>query len=239
MAKTLEVEDAFQSVYHSPVDKHKAGAILVYKDRDDHSLTPLLIHLEQSSTWTSSILSPCTVVNFPYTSNLFYTCINVESFINLATSRSFDETLLNPVRTFFYNFGCNGEKSTAASSVDSINFCFPATLLSSNRQEAINGICKGRGCDHSTTDHCSCTHVIDISDISMGDVVEIILRNMPGNGYTGDPESSHPVHLHGYSFHVIEVGYILYIQLTMKAVFSPKITILYVVLGKINPVISL
>ena len=227
LAKTLEAEDALQSVYRSPVDKHKAEAILVYGDPNDHSLTPSLIRLEQSSTWNCSISSPCTVVNCLYTSNSLYTCINVESFINLATSSSFDKALLSPIRTLFYNFGFNGEKSMAASSLDGINFRFPVTILSSNIDKK-QLMAYGKKEDLTTLLLITVAVLmllilarvrnLDISDISMGDVVKIVLINMPGDGYTGDPESSHPVHLHGHSFYVIEVGYPTY----NEGSFSPQ-----------------
>ena len=51
--------------------------------------------------------------------------------------------------------------------------------------------------------------MIDISHIELGDTVDIILTNYSGSRISSDddPESSHPVHLHGHSFYVVTVGY--------------------------------
>jgi len=51
--------------------------------------------------------------------------------------------------------------------------------------------------------------VIDIGQVKLGDTIDIVLTNYPGSRFTSNdnPESSHPVHLHGHSFCVVTIGY--------------------------------
>ena len=68
--------------------------------------------------------------------------------------------------------------------------------------------CPGRGCDHDDgNDHCACTHGIDINDVEEGQSVELVITNCLINKYRKNPESSHPVHLHGHIFYVVKLGY--------------------------------
>ena len=202
LAETLEVNDG--SNFHNPISRHKAEGILHYNDGAAVSYRTT----ETFTTWKCSIANQCRYVNCPYKSfDPSTVCINVEQLRN-PLEKQFD--LSAPEKTYktlFYNFGFDGEKTTNGSSVDGINFRFPSDLPFTDAFN--NDVCPGRGCDHEVTDHCACTHVIDIGQVKLGDTVDIVLTNYPGSRITSDdnPESSHPVHLHGHSFRVVTVGY--------------------------------
>jgi len=69
-------------------------------------------------------------------------------------------------------------------------------------------MCPRRGCDHSLNSHCACTQVYDINDQPKGSVVQLVITNRDVKNTTVG--TSHPVHLHGHYFYVVEIGYPAY-----------------------------
>ena len=235
IAQTLETGEG--GAFYSPIDVHKAEAVLHYEGAPDY-ISDSSFPTATSSSWDCTQINiSCRFVNCPYN---YTECINVEDF-RYSTGEDIDDAIYDEdIKTLFYNFGFEGEKSTEGSSVDGINFRFPS-VLPSNSEEFLQQVCKERGCDHTakhqtavdqktghpkTVDHCACTQVIDISDVS---AVELVLTNYPrnatgsgtgnatgsgtgnatGNGTNSSTaiESSHPVHLHGHGFYVVKIGY--------------------------------
>ena len=114
--------------------------------------------------------------------------------------------LYNPVKTLFYNFGFDGERTTRGSSVDGINFRLPSHLPYTRDFRTTDQMCPLRGCE---LDHCACTQVIDITDVRKGRSIDVVITNSVS--YDSERvESSHPIHLHGHNFRVVKVGYPLY-----------------------------
>ena len=221
MAETLEHEFTENEAFHSPISEHKAEAILQYNINIPSEL-PIQ---EPSHTWNCTRESPCRVVNCPFASNSFtenvlnYNCINVHKFES-RSAESVPSSIYGPSiidNTLFYNFDFYGEKSTNASSVDGINFRYPADppVVDQKRFEANKDdyICPGRGCPHRLLDpdvpFCTCTHQIDLSKIPEGDAVQIVISNINtlANNKRLKLGSSHSVHLHGHSFYVVKTGY--------------------------------
>ena len=204
LAQTLEDSSkGVDSNFYNPLWSHKAEAILRYKGASESYISATV-----EETWSCKSYSPCRSVNCPYQSfDPKIQCINVEQFRDLFTDNNAisDSAFDNNPTTLFYNFGFDGEKTTNGSSVDGINFRFPSDLPSTDSFRA--DVCPGRGCDDFITDHCACTHVIDIGQVKLGDSVDIVITNYPGSPNDRNPESSHPVHLHGHSFSVVTVGY--------------------------------
>ena len=203
LAETLEVNGTSDEVFYNPIPSHKAEAFLQYEGAD------ATVSSASSYTWTCRVNSKCRFVNCPYvpSQSADHECINVDQF-DSHKDHQIEDSIYSPDKTFFYNFGFDGEKSTSGSSVDGINFRFPSHLPYTKEFTNDKQICPGRGCNHDEgIDHCACTQVIDINDVQEGKSVELVITNRPSNNYNGRPESSHPVHLHGHSFYVVKLGY--------------------------------
>ena len=197
VAETLEDQDLGDPNFYNRIGNHKAEAILHYE-----SASRTFSVSDSSSTW-SCLAQSCLHVNCPYEPvDPNIECINVDKFRDV-----FNTTINNPQNPtmLFYDFGFDGEISTSGSSVDGINFRFPSDLPDSDAFR--KDVCPGRGCDHNATTHCACTHVIDISEVKIDEAVDLVITNSPGTKPPNNPESSHPVHLHGHSFYVVKVGY--------------------------------
>jgi len=206
LAETLETEGG--TTFYNPINTHKAEAILHYDGAPAYNNSEFS---DQSRSWNCSEIS-CSFVNCPYKSP-YTECINVDEFKD-SLGKDIDEAIYdNNIKTLFYNFGFDGEKTTRGSSVDGINFRLPTVLPFTTSFESSKQACQGRGCDHKVTNYCACTHVIDINDVSEGQAVELVMTNYLGIDAVDDdgkplrPESSHPIHLHGHSFYVVKIGY--------------------------------
>ena len=197
LAETIEDDRIRNPNFNSPIDSHKAEAILHYEGASQFDY-----NVATSRTW-SGLCEVCRYTNCPYRSfDPNIECINVDEFrYHTRNNLIFDR---KRTTTYFYNFGFDGENTTNGSSVDGINFRFPSDLPSTDAFRA--DTCPGRGC---SIGHCACTHVIDISRVKKGDIAEFVLTNFPRQPEES-PESSHPVHLHGHSFYVVKVGYPMY-----------------------------
>ena len=206
LARTLEYSsDGTNPTFHNPISRHIAEAVLRYKGTTSSAYKSTTV----PDTW-SCYPTPCRYVNCPYQSfNPRIQCINVEQFRDPFGKANNNSVLDKNHTTLFYNFGFDGEKTTNGSSVDGINFRFPSNLPSTDSFRA--DVCPGRGCNHDATDHCACTHVIDLGQVKLDEAVDIVITNYPRDqttpGSESMPESSHPVHLHGHSFYVVMVGY--------------------------------
>ena len=80
------------------------------------------------------------------------------------------------------------------------NFILPSFPPQTQHEEFLkkDTICDLKAdCNPSTTD-CSCVHVIDIPH---KETVQFVLSAI------GAYNNAHPIHLHGHTFHVVDVGY--------------------------------
>ena len=204
LAETLEVDNGSR-VFNNPISHHRAEAILQYEGATLFNSSNSFIRY----TWECTTFNKCHFVNCPYhpNSQADHECINVDQFSS-PENEPIDNSIYNPDETLFYNFGFDGETSTRGSSVDGINFRFPTHLPRTKEFIDDNQMCPGRGCNRDGgIDHCACTQVIDINDVKEDQSVQLVITNRPTNNYNGNTESSHPVHLHGHTFHVIKLGY--------------------------------
>ena len=205
-AETLEDENIRNETFYTPINKHRAEAILHYDGNDDN----IDDNIDEIRTCTPS--SQCKVVNCPYKTNSDTSsiiCINADEFESLP-NHNIPESIYNPNtnKTLFYSFGFDGESSTSGSSIDGVNFRFPANPPQTEYPEfqSSGDMCPTRGCDHDIEPHCACTQVIDISDQINGTVVELVISNRIIDN-TSPGGASHPVHLHGHYFYVVKIGY--------------------------------
>ena len=203
-AETLEDENIINETFYTPINKHRAEAILHY-DGDDDNIDD---NINEIRSCTSS--SKCKTVNCPFKTNSNTSsiiCINADEFESLP-NHNIPESIYSPNKTMFYSFGFDGERSTSGSSVEGVNFRFPANPPLTEYSEFQNSgdMCPTRGCDHEIEHHCTCTQVVDISDQINGSVVELVLSNRIVDN-TSAGGSSHPIHLHGHYFYVVKIGY--------------------------------
>ena len=215
LAETLEIESQEENNFYSPISAHKAEAVLHYESEVSKSV------MEPSETWNCNN-TPCHVVNCPFkdksnlTEIMNYKCINVHQFEN-GLDELIPSSIHTPMVTLFYNFDFDGELSTNASSVDGINFRFPpdppVAEYEKFKANGHNYLCPERGCPHrldskANIPFCACTQQVDLSNIPRDESVELVIANINYNIedrlFRG---SSHPVHLHGHSFYVVEAGY--------------------------------
>ena len=203
-AETLEDENMRNETFYSPINKHRAEAILHYNGNDDN----IDDNITEIRTCTPS--SQCKAVNCPFkinnrTSSII--CINVDEFESLP-NHNIPESIYSPNKTLFYSYGFDGESSTSSSSIDGINFRVPANPPLTEFADFRNSgdMCPTRGCDHDIEPHCACTQVIDISDQINGSAVELVISNRIIDN-TSSGGASHPVHLHGHYFYVVKIGY--------------------------------
>ena len=203
-------------IFYNPIHLHRAEAILHYTDDESSPMIEINEIANNMSIWSCSADAPCKAVNCPfsnYKDNLSISCTNVDADEFKAydvdfTHHEIPSAVFSPTETLFFNFGFDGEKSTSGSSVDGVNFRFPAypPLTEYAQFQSSEAVCPTRGCDHQDFHHCACTQVIDISDRPEGSVIEMVITNRDVN-IMSSSGTSHPVHLHGHYFYVVDIGY--------------------------------
>ena len=212
VAESLEDElNSRNEVFHNPIRLHRAEAILHYRD-----IEPSSIEIDDITEpiWSCSADAPCKAVNCPfshYREDLHISCINADMFqaYDVSFTRHvIPSAVFSPTETLFLNFGFDGEKSTASSSVDGINFRFPThpPVTEYAQFQSSEDVCPTKGCDHEKFTHCACTQVIDISNRTEGSVIEMVITNRDVNEMNPDG-TSHPIHLHGHYFYIVDIGY--------------------------------
>lgn len=95
----------------------------------------------------------------------------------------------------FLNFGANGEGGS--DSINGRNFLSPhGSLQTQPGHEQKEKICELGNVDCSSPQKCVCTHTHNLT----ADYRETV-QSVVGQG----GQSTHPVHLHGHSFHIAEI----------------------------------
>ena len=209
-AETLEDPNVSDLNFYSPLDKHRAEAILHYDGSDD-TIDDDITEIRSCNSFAKCKAVNCPFKNYSDASNIY--CINADEFRSYSSEDIPAFIYQYNDNPLFYNFGFDGETSTSGSSVDGINFRFPAdppqtkplTFLGSG-DSCFNPIFPSRGCDHVTSPHCSCTQVITIVRLLPIFAFEFVITNRVVDT-TSSGGASHPVHLHGHYFYVIKTGY--------------------------------
>ena len=203
-SESLEVASFTNNeVFYNPIGTHRGEAILHYDDVSSPEIK------EISETWECTPSSKCRAVNCPFSQyGNIMNCINANNFES-TSNHEIPAAIYSPDSTIFTSFGFHGERTTGAASVDGVNFRFPANppLTEYKQFQSSGDMCPRRGCNVNES-HCACTQVFDITDQPHGSVVELVITNRDvENGASG---ASHPVHLHGHYFYVVEIGYPVY-----------------------------
>ena len=204
-SESLEVADfSNNEVFYNPIGTHRGEAVLHYDDVSSFEIE------EINETWSCSPSSKCRAVNCPFFQyGNIMDCINADDFES-TSDHEIPAAIYSPNLTIFTSFGFHGEQSTSASSIDGVNFRFPANppLTEYGSFQNSGDMCPRRGCDHNFNSHCACTQVFDINDLTNSSVVELVVTNRDVMNTSGG--TSHPVHLHGHYFYVVEIGYPVY-----------------------------
>ena len=214
-AETLEIDKRAEGPPY-PTLNHVAEAILHYKggtkwgNPDDNVPSTEYENIKIASVARQcSKDNQCKAVNCPFEKfhpSYNITCINVQNFSLLEPTP--DKELPHPKPswgecTHFINFNFEGASGT--SSVNGRNFIlpsFPPQTQNKDFREKSKICDPSADCNPSTID-CSCVYKIDIP---YKETVQFVFSNI------GRDSHSHPIHLHGHSFHVVHVGYPKYNQ---------------------------
>ena len=209
-AETLEDPNFSDPNFYSPLDKHRAEAILHYDENDD-TIDDDITEIRSCNSSAKCKAVNCPFKNYSDASNIY--CINADEFRSYSSEDIPKLIYKHEDDEHFYNFGFDGETSTSGSSVDGINFRFPAyppqtepLKFSGSGDNCFNDLFQSRGCDHDTSPHCSCTQVINIVHLWDHQAFEFVITNRAVDTMSSGG-ASHPVHLHGHYFYVIKTGY--------------------------------
>ena len=221
-ASTLEV-----STSESARSEHTAEAILHYVQAE--------YPLDPEDLYTSSNLntirrscsdSECVTLNCPfkaYLSSENTRCIIINELTSLFDSKVSDLPRLQPImdntndRIKFFNFGFEGQSTTSA--INGRNFLPPPTPYQlycgqygeDDRGTDVNtcGQCDSKVTEDSQAELCTCVRVVKIvtdeDPKSTSDKSVMMVFSAVGSGTLRD--FAHPVHLHGHSFYVVDVGH--------------------------------
>ena len=211
-AETMEINQTTGPPYETL--GHVAEAILHYKtdddsnDLDDNVPSTTYQDIKDSSPVRECTqVEPCNAVNCPFENfheSYNINCINVHNLTLLEPtppSELPDPYPKCPNCRHFLNFHFEGEKQT--SSVNGRNFIlpsFPPQTQYEDFQQRDNICSLEADCNPSTPD-CSCVHVIQIP---YNRTIQMVFSSI------GPSPSAHPIHLHGHTFHVVDVGYPTY-----------------------------
>lgn len=159
--------------------------------------------------------SICTVANCPfenYQSGSGYDCSNMHAheFKLLVPTPKNELPKSDEVdndSTRFFNFGFDSVEFT--STINGRNFILPNVSLQTGDSSKVK-VCRDldKECNLEEDD-CTCVHIIDIDSSFSGKTFRFVLSSLnTTSGFT----FSHPIHLHGHSFHVVKVGYGSYLS---------------------------
>ncbi|XP_033745716.1 laccase-3-like [Pecten maximus] len=179
---------------------HKARANLRYSGAADEDPT--------TSRKMCTSTNRCLVVNCPFSyfpAGSFTDCMRFDQLRSLldndpAPVPTGDQSLVE----HFLNFAFPG-KDYFPSSINGRQFRFPKVCALTQPYE-IDTSCDDQDCGSDKL--CQCSHSLNLNH---NDVVQLVILNMGvGTGW------SHPVHLHGYTFYVLKMGYATYNETTAR-----------------------
>lgn len=232
-AETLEFDMSSGMFFNN----HTAEAILHYigEDPDPTTNYPEAIGSINSQPYECNANDPCTALNCPFEDIIDFgiNCsdLHIHELSRLIEPSSDEVPLLKPRNAdcarsdcmpYFLNFGFEGDGVTSA--INGRNFKFPSAPYQTTAQYQTD-VSKRRVCDTSTcsltlqdgavlSPGCNCIHVIDVATDKQfnysADSTErpsVLMVISAANPIPVLRDSTHPVHLHGHSFHVVDVKY--------------------------------
>ena len=198
-----------------PLLPHEVQAILHYSGSDPP--TPLEYGDIQSHLKNCSNTSVCTAVNCPF-QNFHPTynidCVNVRDLRLLYPTPDRELPSNKPDVEFIFNFAFENPERT--STINGRNFIFPSAALQTQTKELDRDKEKLKcNLEDTCEDGCHCLHMHEIPyNKTVRFVISTVGNSMFRRRFT------HPVHLHGHSFHVVEIGYGTYNDTTGEIIQS-------------------
>ena len=199
-AETFEID--FESSPNPPYSfiDHKAEAILHYSETDPPKSTEYASIPSAPKQCTQE--APCKMLNCPFEN--FHPSYNIEC-IGIDTMKQVESTPEGempdetPDVTYFMNMAAFVAHYKPISSINDKNFRFPSHPLTTRYEQndrslfcEVDSICESEG-------GCECTTVMDIGD----NVTVRLVISTVGE----ERNSTHSIHIHGHSVHVLKVGY--------------------------------
>ena len=198
-AETLEV-DVTRSVPYASLN-HTAEAILHYGSISDQPSSSMYYGIAQAYNKNCIQTSTCTALNCPfkdYLPSYNIKCIMLND-MKLLIPTPYDELPMQPSQSLFFNFGFQGDGSSSA--INGRNFILPSMPVQTAK--ITNGKC-ATDYVNCSIEICRCVYIVDINDTASYEFV----FSAVGEGSVGNGSGfSHPVHLHGHSFHVVDISY--------------------------------
>ncbi|XP_062597128.1 uncharacterized protein LOC134258593 isoform X2 [Saccostrea cucullata] len=143
-------------------------------------------------SWHKCLVLNCPFSFYPNETNI--RCITLDS-IRSYSPEEVPDYQPGAFQEHFLNFAFPGLNFTPAS-VNGVEFAFP-TVSAISQPAEITEQCSKADCGEQKI--CSCTNTIDLKH---NDTIQFVFVNMgKGKGW------SHPIHMHGYTFYVLKMGY--------------------------------
>ena len=197
---------------------------------EDHSALAVLKYSTAPIDWTnrySGVTSssrdctqqPCVVLNCPFRNDTNYFCIHLTDLTPLIplSNEDLPEFTTTADNVKFFNFGFEGESTTSA--VSGRNFQLPITPYQTNcgqfardQRDTNDNVDTCNKCmQESSSADCKCTYVEKIAEnekFKPGQEPTIMMVfSATGDHEEGLNSFSHPIHLHGHSFHIVHIGH--------------------------------
>ena len=201
-AHTLELEFSRNLKPPYPLVPNEAIAILHYTGSDPP--TPLDYENIPSNLKNCTNDTHCVAVNCPFQGfHPVYNidCVNVHQLELLYPTPDHELPSGEPDVEFIFNFAFENPERT--STINGRNFIFPSAALQTQTDELDEHYDK-IACNLNDTCEEGC-HCLHIHEIPYKKIVRIVVSTV-GNSMLRR-RFSHPVHLHGHSFHVAAIGY--------------------------------
>ncbi|KAK7104785.1 uncharacterized protein [Littorina saxatilis] len=203
LAETLEIDTTV---------RHVAEAVLRYKGATPSAILPFYLPTTADDRSCTAI-DRCVVVNCPFTyfpTDDLTTCVHLNQLKAVANAplRPAPDAPPNLIKEVFLNFAFPGSKGNTPPSINGIAFQKPpvAAIL---HPTTMSTLCDMEKCGKANVT-CTCTHTVTLTRDAVHQLVLLDLGI--GTGF------SHPVHIHGYSFYVVKMGYPEYDNQTGKLV---------------------
>ena len=193
-AETLEINTTSRSQAPYRFLDHNAHAILHYSGTEPPMSTE---YNSINNIPRMCESSGCSMLNCPF--GMFHASYNIRC-ISFHQIQLFMPTppnelpSLEPAREYFFNLGF--EHADRTSSINGRNFVFPSAPPQTQGEQMGDNICNETA---NCEDGCKCSFIVSIP---YNETIRFIFSAVGSQG-----SFSHPIHLHGHSFHVVATGY--------------------------------
>ena len=196
-AETLEIDTSSNTEAPFVNFQHQALAVLHY---DTAAMPTSAEYASIANNPPDCVSQGCAAANCPF--QKFHESYNIMCYHPAQNFR-----LLNPTpedilpsaepdkgQEYFFNFGYEGETELSAN-INGRLFQFPSFSLSTQMEE-LNSVNRCPSAPYTCFDGCKCTHILNIP---YDKTIRFVLTSIG--------EQTHPIHLHGHSFWVVDSGY--------------------------------